>query len=186
MRRLLTLATVIALAGCVNTGVQPDGSELTENWAFTGKMAVRNATEASSFNVEWQQMAQAFEIELSGPLGQGAALIKGEPGFVTLRRGGEFWQASSLSDLADQVADLRLPLDHLQYWVRAKPFPGSRAELRRAEESGQVVMIRQSGWEVTYPSYYGEGATALPRRIDFERDDRSGRLVIRNWMTEEG
>ncbi|GGX63760.1 lipoprotein insertase outer membrane protein LolB [Saccharospirillum salsuginis] len=184
MRVLVSLLIVATLAGCANFGPQPDGSELTEHWSFTGKMAVRNTNEASSFNVEWQQMAQAFEIELSGPLGQGAAQIKGQPGFVTMQRGNDVWQAGSLSELADQVADLQLPLDHLQYWVRAKPFPGSRAELLRAEDSGQVTTIRQSGWEVTYPSYYGEGATALPRRIDFERDDRSGRLVIRNWMTE--
>lgn len=185
MRRVLLIALLVPLllVGCVTTGPQPDGSELTENWAFTGKMAVRNATEASSFNVDWQQMAQAFEIELSGPLGQGAAKIEGEPGYVTLQRGGDFWQAGSLSELGNQVADLNLPLDHLQYWVRAKPYPGSRAELKRAE-SGQVESIRQSGWMVTYPAYYGEGATALPRRIDFERNDSSGRLVIRNWMSE--
>lgn len=184
-RLLLTLAAVATtLVGCINYGVQPDGSELTENWAFTGKMAVRNDSEASSFNVEWQQMAQAFEIELSGPLGQGAAQIKGQPGFVTLQRGSDIWQADSLTELANQVADMQLPLDHLQYWVRAKPYPGSRSELERSDENGQVTSIRQSGWRVTYPSYYGDGATALPRRIDFERDDRSGRLVIRNWMTE--
>lgn len=185
MRRLIWMAlTVALLAGCSSFRQQPESTDLTENWAFSGKMAVRNADEASSFNVNWQQKAEAFEIELSGPLGQGAVDIQGQPGRVTLTRGDETVVAGNLSQLAYEVTNLNLPLDYLQFWVRAQPFPTQEAKVERDRETGQVERIVQSGWEVTFPAYYGEGEAALPRRIDFQRDNSSGRLVIRNWMVE--
>lgn len=185
MRRLIWMAlTVALLAGCSGLRQQPESTDLTENWAFSGKMAVRNANEASSFNVDWQQRAEAFEIRLSGPLGQGAVDIEGQPGQVILTRGDEMVVAENLSQLAYEVTNLNLPLDYLQFWVRAKPYPRQEAKVERNPETGQVERIEQSGWKVTFPAYYGEGEAALPRRVDFQRDSSSGRLVIRNWMTE--
>lgn len=185
MRRLLCLTLAAALVtGCANFKTQPDATELTEHWAFSGKMAVRDANEASSFNVYWEQDAGAYEIELSGPLGQGAVHIVGEPGNVVLQRGDELVQAQNLRRLAYEVTNLNLPLDYLQYWVRARPAPEQRSTVVRSPQNGQVERIEQSGWVVTFPAYYGEGESALPRRIEFQRNDSSGRLVIRNWISE--
>lgn len=185
MPRLFAALLVAALlTGCAGFKPQPDATDLNENWAFSGKMAVRDSEEASSFNVHWQQEAQAFDIELSGPLGQGAVVIEGRPGEVVLTRGDERVRADSLRQLAYEVTNLNLPLDYLQYWVRARPAPNTEASVLREPTSGQVELIEQSGWTVTFPAYYGEGETALPRRIDFQRNDSSGRLVIRNWISE--
>lgn len=185
MRSLLIvgLATLV-LTGCAGFGKQPGASELTENWALSGKMAVRNATEASSFNVDWEQRAQDFEIELSGPLGQGAVQINGEPGSVTLTQGDDKVTRSTLRELAYEITDLDLPLDYLQFWVRAQPYPGIDATIDRDVDSQQVQRITQSGWQVDYPVYFDETGESLPRRIDFARNGSSGRLVIRNWVSE--
>lgn len=184
MRLLALILVVLALAGCARQGIQPQASELTEHWSFNGRMAIRSATEASSFSVDWQQKAAAFDIHLSGPLGQGAVNIEGQPGLVTLTRGTEVWQASSLTELGYQVSDLELPLDYLQYWVRARPAPYSDASLAVDDDTGLVMAIQQAGWEVNYTTYFGEGGDALPQRIDFAREQSSGRLVIRNWIAE--
>ncbi|MEX1216025.1 lipoprotein insertase outer membrane protein LolB [Saccharospirillum sp.] len=180
---ILGLATLL-LTGCARFGTQPGASDLTENWALSGKMAVRNATEASSFNVDWEQRAQDFEIELSGPLGQGAVQINGEPGKVTLTKGADQVTRSTLRELAYEITELDLPLDYLQYWVRAKPYPGIEAIIDRDAASRQVQSINQSGWQVDYPLYFDETGESLPRRIDFARNGSSGRLVIRNWVSE--
>lgn len=184
MRLLALILVVLSLAGCARQTIQPQASELTEHWSFNGRMAVRSATEASSFSVDWQQNAAAFDIHLSGPLGQGAINIEGQPGHVTLTRGQDVWQASSLTELGYQVSDLELPLDYLQYWVRARPAPYSDASLAVDDDTGLVMAIQQAGWEVNYTAYFGEGGDALPQRIDFAREQSSGRLVIRNWVAE--
>jgi outer membrane lipoprotein LolB len=180
----LIVISLVLLAGCTSFGPQPDAGDLTDNWALSGKMAVRNATEASSFNVNWEQRKQNFDIELSGPLGQGAVQISGEPGRVTLTRGRETVTRSTLRELAYEITYLDLPLDYLQYWVRARPFPGIDAEVERDSANRQVNRITQSGWQVDYPLYFSDTGEALPRRIDFARDGSSGRLVIRNWISE--
>lgn len=184
MRLLALVLMVLSLAGCARQGLQPQASELTEHWSFNGRMAIRNDSEASSFSVDWQQRAAAFEIYLSGPLGQGTVTIEGQPGHVTLTRGRDVWQASSLTELGSQVSDLELPLDYLQYWVRARPAPYSNASLAVDDDTGLVMAIQQAGWDVNYTSYFGEGGDALPQRIDFARQHSSGRLVIRNWVAE--
>ena len=185
MIRLLALVLIaMSLAGCARQGIQPQASELTEHWSFSGRMAIRSDSEASSFTVDWQQKAAAFDIYLSGPLGQGAVNIEGQPGLVTLTRGREVWQASSLTELGYQVSDLELPLDYLQYWVRARPAPYSDASIAVDDGSGLIMAIQQAGWAVNYTSYFGEGGDALPQRIDFAREHSSGRLVIRNWVAE--
>lgn len=185
MKSLLVVGLMtLLLAGCARFGPQPGSSDLTENWALSGKMAVRNATEASSFNVDWEQRAEDFEIELSGPLGQGAVQISGEPGSVTLTQGDDQVTRSTLRELAYEITDLDLPLDYLQYWVRAKPYPGIEATIDRDVDSRQVQRIIQSGWQVDYPLYFNETGESLPRRIDFARNGSSGRLVIRNWVSE--
>jgi outer membrane lipoprotein LolB len=184
--RLLALVVIslVLLSGCTSFGPQPDAGDLTDNWALSGKMAVRNTTEASSFNVNWEQRKQHFEIELSGPLGQGAVQISGEPGRVTLTKGSDTVTRSTLRELAYEITDLDLPLDYLQYWVRARPYPDIEAEIERDPDSRQVNRITQSGWQVDYPLYFDDTTEALPRRIDFARDGSSGRLVIRNWISE--
>lgn len=185
MKSLLVVGLItILLSGCARFGTQPGAGELTENWALSGKMAVRNATEASSFNVDWEQRAQDFEIELSGPLGQGAVQISGEPGEVTLTKGSDQVTRSTLRELAYEITELDLPLDYLQFWVRAKPYPGIEATVNRDTDNGQVQSISQSGWQVDYPLYFTETGESLPRRIDFARNGSSGRLVIRNWVSE--
>lgn len=185
MKTLLVFSLVtLLLTGCARFSTQPGTSDLTENWALTGKMAVRNATEASSFNVDWEQRAQDFDIELSGPLGQGAVQINGKPGTVTLTKGDDQVTRSTLRELAYEITDLDLPLDYLQYWVRARPYPGIEATIDRDATSRQVQSITQSGWQVDYPLYFNETGESLPRRIDFARNGSSGRLVIRNWVSE--
>jgi outer membrane lipoprotein LolB len=180
----LCLTGTLILTGCTNLGTQPNAGDLTDHWALTGKMAVRNATEASSFNVNWEQRSQAFDIELSGPFGQGAVQITGVPGKVILTRGSEQVSRNTLSELAYEITDLDLPLGYLQYWVRAKPYPGIDATIERDPTSRQVNRITQSGWQVDYPVYFDTASEALPRRIDFVRNNSSGRLVIRNWISE--
>lgn len=184
MRTLLALGAVaVLLVGCANNDTQPDFADLTETWAFSGKMAVRNAREASSFNVDWVQSQASFEIELSGPLGQGRVEVAGRPGRVTLRQGDDVWHARSLTELGQRLADMNLPLDHLQYWVRGRASPRDIGTLT-LDNQGRMTRLQQSGWTVNFPAYYGDGPDALPQRIDFERDDASGRLVIRNWLAD--
>jgi outer membrane lipoprotein LolB len=142
-------------------------------------MAIRNDMEASSFNVFWVQQGDVFQIELSGPLGQGEVLISGQPGDVTLTQGKKEVRALSLSDLAYEITSMDLPLDHIQFWVRALPSPFEQANVIN-NDAGQVERIEQSGWQVSITDYF-DAPSDNPRKLNFAKSSESGKLIIREW-----
>lgn len=173
---VVVVLTLIFLSSCsqLATKTEPDS-----DWSFRGKMAIQNETESSSFNVRWLQQAEHYQIELSGPLGQGLVTIKGEPGLVVLIKGDDLWYADSLRNLIAENTSLDLPLDYLQYWVRALPVPEVESQ-QSINENGQTVQILQSGWLVSITSYFEEQNT-LPRKLNFAKAEQTGKLVIREW-----
>jgi len=175
--RLLIIFLCLTLTGC---SLNPKKEPLQfGDWAFKGKMAVRNKTEASSFNVDWLQQGELFQIELSGPFGQGAVTIKGLPGSVTLIRGETIIQSDSLNHLLYEETSLDLPLDYLQFWVRALPSPFDSYEAVN-DESGQLSELEQDGWTVSFTDYF-DRENSLPRKLRFAKAEDSGKLVIREW-----
>ena len=87
--------------------------------------------------------------------------------------------SNSLSDLAYQATNMDLPLDYLQYWVRAKPAPKESFSLTK-NANGQVTEIAQAGWVVSISDYFDE-VPARPRKLSFAKEQDSGKLVIREW-----
>ena len=177
LKNIIGLLTVIALTGCSTLPVSPQ-LDIGE-WSFKGKMAVRNANEASSFNVNWLQQGARYEIELFGPLGQGAVTISGDQNQAILTQGDESLQSNNLSNLVWEATQLDLPLDHLQYWVRAQPSPLETYSAVR-NESGQITQISQAGWSVNITSYFEESDN--PKKLNFSRSTDNGKLVIREWL----
>ena len=177
--RTLLLSATVLLAGC--TLVKKHSLNAAGDWAFTGKMAIRSANEASSFNVQWLQQQAYYQISLSGPLGQGEMTIKGVPGDVTLHSGKDTYRANNLNQLVYELTQMHLPLDHLPYWVRSQAMPASAASETR-NQAGQLTKLIQSGWTVTYSAYFAD--SELPRKLTFQRGSDSGKLVIRHWQTK--
>jgi outer membrane lipoprotein LolB len=178
LNSLLLFCTALILVGCASwqqTDLTNEG-----DWAFTGKMAIKNAQEGSSFNVTWQQNGQSYDIELSGPLGQGRMTIQGDNHQVTLYQGNDQWTANSLEDLLWDIQQVQLPLDYLQYWVRALPKPYEPFDQTLDLDNNQVIELRQAGWLVEYSSYHPT-SPAMPRKLSFIRNENSGKLVIREW-----
>ncbi|MFQ3229619.1 lipoprotein insertase outer membrane protein LolB [Reinekea sp.] len=174
---LATCVTLIATSCATFTGLPENEAA---DWAFQGKMAIKNNSEASSFNVIWQQLGKEFDIELSGPLGQGRITIHGDKHSVTLTQGKDQWTANSLEDLLWDLQEIQLPLDYLQYWVRALPKPSEPFNRELNSDSGQVTQLKQAGWLVHYDSYH-EGTPSMPKKLNFIKADSSGKLVIREW-----
>ena len=179
MNALRTYAGLLCLTFLFSCSQFSTREEPVSDWSFKGKMAVQNETESSSFNIYWLQQAEQYQIELSGPFGQGLTTIKGEPGLVVLIRGDDLLYSDSLSNLLAENTTLNLPLDYLQYWVRALPAPGVTYQASQ-NESGQTTGILQSGWNVSINGYFDQ-SDHLPKKLSFAKAKQSGKLVIREW-----
>lgn len=178
LKTSLGLFAAIWLTACSFNPVQTSESE--QNWSFSGKMAIRNATEASSFSVDWVQTGEHYTIELSGPLGQGAVTLEGSPGEVTLRQGDDTLESYSLNALVYEATGMDLPLEDMKFWVRAMPAPDSPYTMQENDQ-GLVETIEQSGWNVSIYEYFQVDPGAQPRKMSFARAEDNGKLIIRQW-----
>jgi len=174
----LLLVALILLSGC--SLISPKTQTVQGDWAFNGKMAIQNPTQATSFNLDWVQQNELFQIVLSGPFGQGKISIKGEPGRVSLTKDGQQQTAHSLNGLLYNAASMDLPLDYLQFWVRAEARPGKAFSIRRNDQ-GQINQIVQAGWTVDISDYFAAPIN-LPRKLVFINGEDRGKLIIKAWL----
>jgi len=175
---IVLVATLALLSGC--SLLPQKAPQIAGDWAFTGKMAIQNPTQATSFNLDWVQQNERFQIVLSGPFGQGKISITGQPGQVTLSKDGQEQTANNLNDLLYRATSMDLPLDYLQFWVRAETRPGKTSKLERNEQ-GQVSRIIQAGWTVEISDYFAAPLN-LPRKLIFSNGKDRGKLIIRDWL----
>lgn len=150
-------------------------------FSIHGRVSVQYGEETSSGLLDWQAYADGDEVLLSSPLGQGVAKItRGEGGVTLDRPGQEPVSAANAEQLTEATLGFQLPLSGLRYWVQAQADPARPAALDK-NESGEIIAIRQDGWDIGYPQYR-EGK---PRKITVKREGLSIRLVIDSWQSGE-
>lgn len=186
MRRLAVSLIVLAgLAGCAQAPVRPAlehvRQSVDEPFVLNGRMAIRHARESSSVGLHWEHGQARDEMTLLAPLGQTVARISRSPDGAELRTGNKRYQAADLESLMEKVLGWHLPLAELHAWVRGQPYPGTPAEVERNPQ-GQIVMLRQDGWEIAYGKFHGEAADSPPGRLSMTFEDMKLQLVVDEWL----
>ena len=196
LRHLLLFALVLMLGACSNlhqretlefggdaSAWQTHRKAVTplDSWTLQGKLGVRAPTESGSGTVLWLQQQEEYDIRLSGPLGRGATRIQGNDHGVTLDIAGQPpVSASSAEALLEQQVGWRLPVEHLLWWVRGLPAPGSPSRLQLNPDS-QLARLAQAGWTVEYSRYQQIDGVQLPQRLQLSGYDMLLTLVITRW-----
>jgi len=96
MRRALwPLLLILFLHGCSQlqprepiASVDPAQVLQLEHWSLEGRIGIRYAGDSNSAGLSWENRANAYEISLRGPLGQGGLRIEGDDQSVSLQRSG--------------------------------------------------------------------------------------------------
>lgn len=138
-------------------------------WEFIGSLNVRDASDAHSSRIRWQQNDEAYQINLWGTFNVGATQIDGRPGEVQIAQQGEdpvF--TDSPEALLYQELGYELPVTELNYWIKGIPAPGPSSNLVFGETS-QLRAFQQVGWQISYMAYTNFGPETLPTRIRIEK-----------------
>ena len=154
-------------------------SQLQE-WHVEGKIALNMNNKNNQGNLVWHQKEDAFDLLITGPLGQGYLHIVSYPGQVTATTAEEQIQASSIEALFAQHFDWSLPMSELHYWVRGMSSPNSEAQLM-FDDNGDVDTIKQAGWNIDYSSFVQVDSLALPYKMTIQGNDIRLKLVLKNW-----
>ncbi len=177
---LIALLQTFLLGGCATAPVAVQRSAQHDApFAFNGRVAVKQGELRDSAGIRWVHRADEDEILLLAPLGQTVARIHRNDGEATLDASGKHYAAQDMESLMQQVLGWQLPLSGLRYWVNARPAPDG--EFQAGGDAGQIGVLRQQGWEISYSHYAAPAWDALPLRLKLVRDGTEVLLLIDEW-----
>lgn len=149
------------------------------NWSFEGRVAVRTAADSWSSSIAWRHQAGMDELKLSGPLGQGAVVIRLTAAGVVIDHGdGRVEHALDADRLIAEKLGVFVPVSALRYWVLGVVQPGVGFQDR---ETG----FNQSGWDVDYPLFMLVDSELFPHKMKVSKDEIRLKLVFDQWRVNE-
>ena len=77
--------------------------------------------------------------------------------------------------------DFRLPLTGLSDWVLGKPT-ASKIDAATWDEKGQLLTLKQDGWDISYENYTEINGLTLPNKILLKSDKVNLKLLLEKWI----
>lgn len=198
-RRTYLLIFCLLLGSCTTSNTLIDRNwqshqTLVSNassWTLQGRLNIRQANNSDTVSINWQQMLQNFEINLSGALGIGATMISGNQDSISLQQGNEIpIEAANLGELSRDYLGYEFPAEALQYWVRGIPSPNNPATMEFNEnqllESLNQTDAQGNNWLLEYDRYQESGGLSLPGRIRMSHPDYLLTFIIQSWQIQVG
>lgn len=163
---LIWVLALAVLSGCATVPLPPQRPPVAqiEQFAFSGRITVRQGDVRHNARVDWRHESGRDEVLLTTPFGQGVAeLTRDATGALLVLADQRRFAANDWSTLSQQVFGFPLPLGTSARWLL-----GDVAETE--------------GWRVTIVERESAAAAALPTLIELERDDIAVRLKIDEWI----
>lgn len=195
-QRFLLFLSLLWLTSCATVSEQPQ-TALNQNmtwgtrvqklsslqtWDLKGMIAIREAHDAVSANLQWQQKYRNYHIALFGPMGTNSYELTGQPGKVELAAAnGKHTNANSPEELLAQQAGWRLPVSNLYYWIRGLPVPDLPAQ-KQLDAYNHLIQLNQQGWNIHYLRYTSVNNIDLPSKIFLNNPDLNVKIVISQWQ----
>lgn len=194
MKKLVVmLVPMLLLSACSTTPVQQGLSESLHwqqryqalqnitNWDLIGRLSILNDHESYYLDLDWQQQADVYQMDLSGPLGMGATRLSGNrDGVMMSDSSRQQVFASSPDQLMYEKTGYRVPVEGLFYWVRGIPDPRTRS-VPSYDENGRLNELEQDSWKIHFKGYTRVGMLDLPEKIFIDGYRVKVRLVVDQW-----
>ena len=185
IKRLGWYCFALMLSACSTVPVEPEVhySKLArehlyklEQWSFEGRVALAGKNDNWQASINWGHKSDDEEIKLSGPLGQGATVIRLTGDLVTIDRGDDRVQSSTQpEEFINQQLGMFVPVHSLRYWVIGLPEPTS-AFVETA------TGFKQAGWFIEYKQMQPVDEQSMPRKIMVTNERVKLKLIIDQWV----
>ncbi len=152
---------------------------------FSMKARIGIQTEGKGFsgNLDWQHQSEIDKLNIFSPLGSQMATIEKNAHHASITDAkGQTTITENLSELTSRTLGFELPLSGLSDWTLGRP---TNAAITHAQynELGQLVLLKQLGWEIHYGEYNKQLQPALPSKLTLRNDKLHLKLIIENWQT---
>ena len=186
MRRALTLIGCCALAACATTRTVAPSTQWEQragelqsasDWQLDGRAAVALGNQGWQATLTWRQTDNSAEVNLSGPFGIGALVLKQTAEGLSLNGAPP---SDAVVSLVQEKLGFDLPIENLHYWLLGVPNPGLPFELSRNDQD-RAKVLSQAGWSIAYDRYMPVAGDLLPARLVLTAGDVRVRIVIDHW-----
>lgn len=184
---LLLIGVSVYLSGCsLSPTKQPELQSKDElytldSWRASGKLGTRYKGKNESAFFSWTQTGQDYTIHLYGPLGQGSVYLYKEGNNFRIESKDINEQAASPEALLLRTTGLHLPVSNLAFWLRGIPATSISADKLEHDDAGNLDVIAQEGWEITYRSYMPAYGLSMPEKIIAKRKDIKLTVSVKSW-----
>lgn len=152
-------------------------------WELRGAMAANYQNKGFSASLNWLQKGPTnYQLRLLGPLGSGAVTISRQGSVVTYQDGPKKVTSTHAAKLLQQQTGIRLPVNHLYYWVRGLAAPGA-VQGKSFDAYNHLTQLQQAGYTINYTRYTAVNGVDLPSKIRLSGHGVSIKLVIKSWQT---
>lgn len=196
MKWLAIFCAALLLASCAGSSTRPAESVLQaawvdhqaqlqaiQNWQLSGKILIDAPDETWNARVLWQQQGVGYQMRFNAPLGQGAMLLEGQPGRVSIRTSdNRVAQASTPEQLLREMVNINLPVRGLYFWIRGLASPHSPITQSRLNNSGYLESLQQAGWKITFDDYRLVNQVQIPHRIFLQNTSYRVRMAVSSWL----
>jgi outer membrane lipoprotein LolB len=189
-------AGLLWLAGCVTSPGHRQESPPVEPWAqrvtslqgirhfdLQGRAAVTHDNDGFTAGLRWAQNDDQASIDLTAPLGFGAAHIQQTDSILRVTTAkGVTLDSDAASEELRRTLGFDIPLKSLRYWMLGTPAPGSEAQTS-LDDQQRLIHLEQDGWQVDYAGYVLVDHRAwLPQTVTATRESLRVKVVIRDWQ----
>lgn len=158
-------------------------------FSLKGRLGVVTQKQGFSGSIEWQHQANdnnqagTDNIGVYSPVGGKVANITKTASGVTLTdQKGRSIRAQDAESLTEMTLGFRLPLTGLSDWALGKPTT-SKIEAATWDEKGQLLTLKQDGWDISYDNYADQNGVDLPNKIVLKSEKVNLKLLIENWVS---
>lgn len=156
-------------------------AEAIKAWNISGALAARGNGKSVTASFNWRQSGpENYQIHLFGPLGSGSVRIDRHAGVTTYRDGPKKATDSNSARLFKQETGVTLPVEHLYYWVRGLPAPGSIQAVQR-DAAGSLQSFQQGGYHVMCSNYMEAHGLRLPGKIQIQGSQVMIKVIVKGW-----
>lgn len=153
------------------------------NFAMSGRMAVLTENKGFSGSMRWHHHEEGDDIQFFSPLGgQLGSLSKNADGVTLTTSSQNTVHADDAETLTQQTLGWSLPMTGLSDWMLGRPTDGD-VEILAWDTSGNIIRMRQNGWDIEYPVYQMADEKSLPGKIIMKSPKLEFKLVVERWQT---
>ncbi len=146
------------------------------NWTLDGRLSISNSQDSWNANMDWQHTADNEQIKLSGPLGQGATVIRLTQDNVTIDKGdGKPQTSNQPQQFINQQLGMFVPVASLRYWVIGLPEPN-------IDFVETPTGFKQAGWLIDYKQMQTVKTNTVPYKIHITNEQVKLKLIIDDWQ----